>query len=102
MAKVKIPRAFKARLKEAGRAHGYKGADDFGMHLITKGVAQYEGAAANARLDEQLTSVADTMGYSSVDELLEHLLERGLAAYATDDGDPEAFAARLRGLGYLE
>jgi hypothetical protein len=101
MAKVKIPRSYKKRLKTTGPKHGFKGADDFGMHLIVKGVAQYEGGGAGD-LGDQLEAVTDTMGYSSVAELIEHLLERGLSAYESDDGDAAKFEERLRGLGYLE
>ncbi len=102
MAKVKIPRAYKSRLKATGRAHGFKGADDFGLHLIERGVRQYDGGDGDAPLPTRLDEVVDTMGYSSGAELIEHLLERGLGAYETASTDPAKFEERLRGLGYID
>ena len=102
MAKVKIPRSYKSRLKSTGKAHGYKGWDDFGMHLIERGVRQYEGGAGDEPLPSRLEEVVDTMGYSSIAELVEHLLERGLGAYETASTDPAKFEERLRGLGYID
>jgi hypothetical protein len=102
MAKVKIPRSYKGRLKTTGKANGYKGADDFGLHLIERGVRQYEGGDGDAPLGTRLDDVMDSMGYSSITELIEHLLERGLGAYETASTDPAKFEERLRGLGYID
>ena len=102
MAKLKIPRSYKSRLKALGKQNGHKGADDFALHLVERGVRQYEGGDGDQRLADRLEAVVDTMGYSSVSELIEHLLERGLSAYETASTDPAKFEERLRGLGYID
>lgn len=102
MKKIKIPRSYKKRLKEVGKAQGYKGADDFGLHLVERGVKLYDSVPKDAALGEQLEALVDEMGYSSVDEAIEHLLERGLDAYREASEDSERFEERLRGLGYID
>jgi hypothetical protein len=100
---VKIPRSYRGRLKKLGKANGFRGVDDFGGHLIDRGLRRHPGAADPAvDLHERLQIVVDVMGYSSRDELVEHLIERGLSAYETAEVDPKKFEERLRGLGYIE
>lgn len=102
MKKVKIPRDMKPRLKDIGKENGFKGADDFAHHLMTKGLVAY-GQSGDGNLAPQLEAVMDEHGYSSTEEVVEHLLERGLSAYSNTDGlDRERFEARLRGLGYID
>jgi hypothetical protein len=102
MAKLKIPRSVRSRLKEVGRANGYKSWDDFGLHLVERGLRQYEGDEGSGELSERLEDVVDRRGYSSQAELVEHLLERGLGAYDVKGLDRESFEERLRGLGYID
>ncbi len=102
MAKLKIPRDYRARLKTTGRAHGFKGDADFGLHLVDRGLRQYPDGDSEAPLTDRLEAVVDAMGYSSRGELIEHLLERGLGAYETASTDPAKLEERLRGLGYMD
>lgn len=103
MKKLKIPKSMKGRLKEVGKQNGFKGADDFGAHLVDRGLATYDGLDTSLPFGEQIEHVVDTQGYSSAEELIEHLLERGITAYANEDGlDREQFEKRLRGLGYID
>lgn len=103
MKKLKIPRSFKGRLKEVGKQNGFKGADDFGVHVVDRGLLTYDGITAAMSFAEQVEHIVDQQGYSSAEELIEHLLERGIAAYANDDGlDREQFEKRLKGLGYID
>ena len=87
MKKFKIPRSYKKRLKEVGKQHGYKGADDFGLHLVERGVLTYDFVDKNQKLEAQLEQVTEEQGYSSSTELVEHLLERGLDAYSEVEHD---------------
>ena len=103
MKKLKIPRSMKGRLKDVGRQNGFEGADDFGRHLVERGLGTYEGVHASMSFVEQVQWVVDHQGYSSAEELIEHLLERGLAAYSNEDNlDREQLERRLRGLGYID
>lgn len=103
MKKLKIPRSMKGRLKEVGKQNGFKGADDFGAHLVEKGLATYDGLDRSQSFEAQLEHVVENQGYSSAEEVVEHLLERGIGAYANEDGlDREQFEKRLRGLGYID
>ena len=102
MAKLKIPRGYRKQLKEVGRGAGFKGWDDFGLHLVERGLRQYEADAGTGELSERLEDVVDRRGYSSQAELVEHLLERGLGAYDSSGLDRESFEERLRGLGYID
>lgn len=102
MKKLKIPRSYKKRLKEVGKDNGYKGADDFGLHLVERGLLMYDYLEKDTPMGEKLEAVTDEQGYSSTAELVEHLLERGLSAYAEASEDRENFEERLRGLGYID
>ena len=103
MKKLKIPRSMKGRLKEVAKQNGFKGADDFGAHVVDRGLLTYDGVSAEMSFGDQVQHVVDQQGYSSAEELIEHLLERGISAYANDDGlDREAFEKRLKGLGYID
>ncbi len=70
-------------------------------HFMTRGLKAYD-ADESASLKKQIDFVVDEQGYSGRDELVEHLLLRGLRAYEEEAEDPEALAARLRGLGYID
>ena len=99
--KVKPPKALHARLKDVGKKHDMGDADEVVNHFISKGLMVYE-APEGQSLKKQLDHVVDEQGYSDRDELIEHLLLRGLRAYEEEADDPEALAARLRGLGYID
>lgn len=99
--KVKPPKELQGRLKDVAKNHDFADADAVVAHFISKGLKVYE-APEGVSLKKQLESVVDDQGYSSRDELVEHLLLRGLRAYEEDAQDPEALAARLRGLGYID
>lgn len=99
--KVKPPKELQARLKEVGKKHDLGDMDTVVDHFISRGLKVYE-APEDASLKKQLDSVVEDQGYSSRDELIEHLLLRGLRAYEEEADDPEALAARLRGLGYID
>ena len=99
--KIKPPKELQARLKEVGKKHDLGDTDGVVDHFVQKGLAVYEAPKA-ASLKKQLDHVVEEQGYSSRDELIEHLLLRGLRAYEEDADDPEALAARLRGLGYID
>ena len=103
MKKLKIPRSMKARLKKVGRENGFDGADDFGAHLVERGLATYAGINESAPFADQMQYVVDSQGYSSPEEVVEHLLERGLTAYSNEDHlNREQLEKRLRGLGYID
>ena len=99
--KVKPPKDLQARLKEVGRAHDMGDSDQVVEHFLSKGLKVYQ-APENESLKKQLDYVVEEQGYSGRDELVEHLLLRGLRAYEEESDDPEALAARLRGLGYID
>lgn len=99
--KVKPPKELQGRLKEVGKKHDLGDVDNVVDHFITRGLKVYE-APEHESLKNQLDHVVEDQGYSSRDELIEHLLLRGLRAYEEDAEDPEALAARLRGLGYID
>lgn len=103
MKKLKIPRSMKGRLKDVGQQSGFKNADDFGAHLVDRGLATYAGVERSMSFAEQVQYVVDNQGYSSPEELIEHLLERGLVAYSNEDNlNREQLEMRLRGLGYID
>ena len=103
MKKLKIPRSMKGRLKAVGRANGFEGADDFGAHVVDRGLLTYDGVEPSMPFAERVRYVVDRQGYSSAEELVEHLLERGLAAYSNEDNlNREQLERRLRGLGYID
>lgn len=99
--KVKAPKELQSRLKDVGKKHDMGDADQVVDHFISKGLKVYE-APEDQPLKKQLDHVVEEQGYSDRDELIEHLLLRGLRAYEEDADDPEALAARLRGLGYID
>lgn len=99
--KVKPPKELHSRLKEVGKKHDMGDLDQVVEHFISKGLRVYE-APEKSSLKKQLDQVVDEQGYSDRNELIEHLLLRGLRAYEEDAADPEALAARLRGLGYID
>jgi hypothetical protein len=98
--KLRIPRPLKGRLSDVASAHKLGSAADAAMHFVTRGLDHYKAPAGN--LGQRLEHAVDEQGYSSVDELIEHLLLRGLRAYEEPADSPEALAARLRGLGYID
>lgn len=98
--KVKAPKELHDRLKSVGQKHDLGDMEAVVNHFITKGLQVYE--APEGPVKKQLDHVVDEQGYSGRDELIEHLLLRGLRAYEEDAEDPEALAARLRGLGYID
>lgn len=104
--KLEIPKHMRVRLDAvAGRhdlARGFKGADDFGLHLVEVGLGQFGQEDTSSKLNARLDTVVDDRGYASRGELIEHLLERGLRAYEEPAESREKLEARLRGLGYIE
>lgn len=102
MAKIKAPKALKARLKKAAKQHGYKNADGLAHSLTRRGLKSMGIKVEPKRLAEQVDEVAEEKGYSSSAELVEHLVEKGLYAYEAPDTDPAKVEKRLRGLGYIE
>jgi hypothetical protein len=102
LGKVKIPKSYRQRL--AGAASKFKFASDevFALHLIERGLRQFQLPQLSAPLETKLAQVVEDHGYSSLDEVVEHLLERGLRAYEEPENDPKKLEARLRGLGYID
>jgi hypothetical protein len=100
--KIKIPKAYMARLAEAARKFKFASDESFAMHLIERGLRQFQLPQLSAPLETKLAQVVEDHGYSSVDEVIEHLLERGLRAYEEPESDPKKLEARLRGLGYID
>ncbi len=99
--KVKAPKDLQARLKDVGQKHDLGDIDTVVDFFITKGLKVYE-APEELSLKKRLEHVVEEQGYSGRPELVEHLLLRGLRAYEEEADDPEALAARLRGLGYID
>jgi len=99
--KVKAPSSLHPRLKEVGKQHDLGNLDAVVEHFISRGLQAYD-APKDASLKKQIDFVVEEQGYSGRDELVEHLLLRGLRAYEENADDPEALAARLRGLGYID
>ena len=102
MAKIKLPKKYKGRMKDVGKKHNLGSADDVFEHFIGRGLKKYDVPADLADRGAQMEHVVDEEGYSSVDELVEHLVLRGLNAYEEAADDPAALEARLRGLGYID
>lgn len=100
--KIKIPTHMKDRLGSLAKEHGHKGADEFAMHLIDKGLVQLGDPDPQAKLKDRLEAVVELKGYADREELVEHLLDRGLRAYSEPAESREKLEARLRGLGYIE
>ena len=101
--KVKPPKHLKDRLAAVAEAHDFASAQAVVEHFIERGLRVYEGDEPSGdKLKKRLSRVVDDQGYSSIDELIEHLLLRGLRAYEEAADNPEALAARLRGLGYID
>ncbi len=99
--KVKAPKELQARLKEVGSKHDLGDLDGVVNHFMTRGLTAYEAPEGDS-IKKQIDHVVEEQGYSGRDELVEHLLLRGLRAYEEEADDPEALAARLRGLGYID
>lgn len=99
--KVKAPKELHSRLKDVGKNHDLGDMDAVVNHFMTRGLKAYD-APEDESLKKQIDHVVDEQGYSGRDELVEHLLLRGLRAYEEEADDPEALAARLRGLGYID
>lgn len=97
---LKIPKSLRARLTEVGKTHKLGSADETALHFVTRGLDHYKAPAGE--LSDRLAHVLDSQGYSSEDEVIEHFLLRGLRAYEEPVSSPEALAARLRGLGYID
>lgn len=97
---IDIPKSLRGRLRDVAAAHQLGTADQAATHFVDKGLERY-GAPAGA-LRDRLAHVVEDQGYSSEAELIEHLLLRGLRAYEEPAESPEALAARLRGLGYID
>jgi len=99
--KVKAPKELHARLKDVGNTHNLGDLDSVVSHFITRGLGAYD-APQDKSLKQQIDYVVEEQGYSGREEVIEHLLLRGLRAYEEESDDPEALAARLRGLGYID
>jgi hypothetical protein len=97
---VKIPRDLRGRLKEVAAKHSLGSAQDAANHFVATGLDRYGTPAGQLAI--RLAHAVEAQGYSSEEELIEHLLTRGLRAYEEPASSPEALAARLRGLGYIE
>jgi hypothetical protein len=102
MSKIKIPKSYRPRLAEVGRKFNFPTDEAFAMHLIDRGLRQFQLPQLSAPLETKIAQVVEDNGYSSADELIEHLLERGLRAYEEPEQDPKKLEARLRGLGYID
>jgi len=102
VSKLKIPPAYKQRLDAVAPQHGFASGAVLAEHLVERGLRQYEAGPELGKLAARLAHVVEEHGYSSPEEVVEHLLERGLRAYEEPADDPEALAARLRGLGYID
>lgn len=100
--KIKIPAHQKERLGALAGEHGFKGADDFALHMIDKGLIQLGDPNPEAKLKDRLEAVVELKGYADREELIEHLIDRGLRAYSEPAESREKLEARLRGLGYIE
>jgi len=98
--KIKVPKSLKGRLKDVTKKHKFDSVEALVEHFVDRGLKVYE--APEGAMNDRLSKVVDDQGYSSQEELIEHLLLRGLKAYEEVDDDPEALAARLRGLGYID
>jgi hypothetical protein len=98
--KIDIPKSLRGRLRDVASAHSLGDPDEAAAHFVTRGLDQL-GAPAGA-LAARLGHAVEDQGYSSEAELIEHLLLRGLRAYEEPAASPEALAARLRGLGYID
>lgn len=97
---VKIPRDLRGRLKDIAAKHALGSAQQAANHFVATGLDRYGTPAGPLAL--RLAHAVESQGYSSEEELIEHLLTRGLLAYEEPAASPEALAARLRGLGYIE
>jgi hypothetical protein len=98
--KVDIPKALRGRVRDVAAKHSLGSADEAALHFVTRGLDHYK--APTGPLVARLDGVVEEQGYSSREELVEHLLLRGLRAYEAPAESPEALAARLRGLGYID
>jgi hypothetical protein len=97
---LNVPKSLRGRLADVGKTHKLGSGDETAMHFVTRGLDHYKAPAGD--LADRLAHVVDSQGYSSEDEVIEHLLLRGLRAYEEPVSSPEALAARLRGLGYID
>lgn len=98
---LKPPKAYKSRLRDVAKKHGFDSDKAVLAHFIERGLQVYK-APADKPLAEQLDHVVDEQGYSSREEVVEHLILRGLRAYEEAESDPAKLEARLRGLGYID
>jgi hypothetical protein len=57
----------------------------------------------DGKLLDRAKTAAKTAGYSSVEEFVTYVLEKAITDIeSVDDGDDDAVAKQLRGLGYIE
>lgn len=96
----RIPSSLRGRLADVARAHGLGSVRDAATHFLCRGLDRL--GAPSGELAYRLAHVVAEEGYSSEEELVEYLLLRGLRAYEEPTASPEALAARLRGLGYID
>ena len=97
---VYIPPSLRDRVADVARAHGLGSPKGAALRFLTHGLDHYGAPPGDLR--KRLAHVVEEQGFSSADELIEHLLLRGLRAYEEPAASPEALAARLRGLGYID
>jgi hypothetical protein len=97
---VAIPRAVRDELRDVAARHRLGSAGDAALHFVSRGLDQ--SGAPPGPLAARLAHAVEAQGYSAADELIEHLIRRGLRAYQEPAASPEALAARLRGLGYID
>lgn len=97
---VTIPPALRDDLRDVAARHHLGSAGDAALHFVTRGLDQY--GAPPGPLADRVAQAVEAQGYSSDEELIEHLIRRGLRAYQEPAASPEALAARLRGLGYID
>jgi hypothetical protein len=97
---VTIPRAVRDELRDVASRHRLGSAADAALHFVSRGL-DHAGTPPGA-LADRLDHAVEAQGYSSSEELVEHLIRRGLRAYQEPAASPEALAARLRGLGYID
>ena len=99
--KVDIPKSLRGRVRDVAAKHALGSAEEAAMHFVTRGLDHYRAPTGRAQRGSMAWS--RTKATRRARELVEHLLLRGLRAYeAAKAGSPEALAARLRGLGYID
>ncbi len=56
----------------------------------------------DSKLHDRAKKAAEVAGYSSFEEFITHIIEKEVSQLEAVDGDDEAVAEQLRGLGYID